>query len=573
MNVASHQALLPRTEPSALTDDVDRPVVLDPAVHDAGSTRVIRQATCSPAVGARSCDALLFSTRPCSTHPSNAAVTAGQLLLLAMTLASTAALVWQAITPDPARFWGVTIDRLSTLLTLLVASVGLVTYRFSIRYLHGDPHQQRFLFWLAGTVVSAYLLMLSTHLLLLLAAWSLTSLGLHRLLTHYPDRPNAARCARKKFLISRLGDLALVAAIVLVWWNWGTFDLQRFIELALAAGPAGASVTGVVLLFVLAALTKSAQFPFHSWLPETLESPTPVSALMHAGVINAGGALLLRITPLLMLVPSALLVLAIVGSLTILLGTVAMWAQVKVKRTLAWSTVSQMGFMMTQLGLAAMPVAALHIVAHGLYKARSFLRSGELPGSAFAVAQPTATRAPARRVLATTAVGTLLAVPALALASVITGFSPLHSPGELALSAILALSVGQIWVALVRQANGSRPSANRVAMATAASVVVAVAAFSLYRAAGAFLAPVLGPMPADFGPAAWAAAVIAVAAVAALVVLHAVLPAVAASPGGRAFRVHALHGFYFGALADRAVALVFSHIPSTSEHRKNNAHA
>ena len=471
-------------------------------------------------------------------------------LLIGLVGLSVVLLAWQSVLPQPVRFAGVTVDRLSAALTLLVATVGAATFRFSLRYLDGEPGRSRFLRWLAFTVGSAYLLMLSTNLLLLFAAWSLTSLGLHRLLTFYPDRVEALRPARKKFLISRLGDLALVAAIVLIWRTWHTLDLHVF--LAAATGPDNAAQAhAIALLVVLASLTKSAQFPFHSWLPETMESPTPVSALMHAGIVNAGGALLLRFAPLIVRDPSALFLLVLVGTLTAGLGMLAMWAQTKVKRTLAWSTVSQMGFMMIQCGLGVFPAAALHIVGHGFYKAWSFLRSGDLPP----LMSPGVTPA---RTLALVSVGTALSIPALLLASSLTGFSPWHSPGELALSAIIALSIGQLWVALL---GTSQPSvvgrAKRVVGAVLVTGMVSVATFSLYRGVGMFMAPVLGELPAPTGPLAWAAAVIPVVAVTALTVVHALLPVLGRTASGRAFHVHALNGFYFGTVADRIVSRIW----------------
>jgi len=473
-------------------------------------------------------------------------------LLVGLVGLSVVLLAWQLAIPQPVRFAGITVDRLSAALTLLVAAVGAATFRFSLRYLDGEPDQRRFLRWLAFTVGSAYVLMLSTNLLLLFTAWSLTSLGLHRLLTFYSDRAEAQRPARKKFLISRLGDLALVAAIVLIWRTWSTLDLHVF--LAAATGPGNEATShAIVLLVVLAALTKSAQFPFHSWLPETMESPTPVSALMHAGIINAGGALLLRFAPLIVRDEAALFLLAFIGTLTAGLGMLAMWAQTKVKRTLAWSTVSQMGFMMVQCGLGVFPAAALHIVGHGCYKAWSFLRSGDLPP----LTSSSACASPARTIALAT-IGTVLSIPALALASSLTGFTPWHSPGELALSAIIALSIGQVWVALLGASPpGGMEMAKRVVGALLVTGVATVAAFSLYRGVGIFLAPVLGELPAPTGPLAWAAAVLPVVAFTALAVVHALLPVLGRNALGRAFHVHALHGFYFGTVADRVVGRIW----------------
>ena len=483
-------------------------------------------------------------------------------ILIGFLVLSAAGFLWQLLVPRTIHVAGLSLDRLSSALTLLVSAVGIVTYRFSSKYLNGDPHRGRFLNWLVFSIASAFVLMMSTNLLVLAVAWFLTSLGLHRLLTHYPERIEGIRAARKKFMISRIGDLALGSAIVLVWWKWGTLDLNRLFELT-AGSPVTGAMTSLTLLIVLAALTKSAQFPFHSWLPETMESPTPVSALMHAGIINAGGALLLRTSPLIIRVPEALLLLAMVGTITAILGSIAMWAQVKVKRTLAWSTVSQMGFMMVQCGLGAFPVALLHVVSHGCYKAWSFLRSGDVPPPA-----PVTGRSTTRSLIAG-AVGVVVAVPGIALASRTTGFSPLHSPGELALTSILAISIGQIWIALVGQP-GMKPAATVFGGLIAATATggLAIVAFALYQAASAYLLPVTGRIPPPTGSMAWIAASIPVAGLLFLTVGHALLPALSRTPSGKAFRVHALHGFYFGAIADRLVDSV-----SRSLTREGKVHA
>ncbi|MEM8495274.1 MAG: proton-conducting transporter membrane subunit, partial [Planctomycetota bacterium] len=248
------------------------------------------------------------------------------LVLGSLALLALAGLGWQIVDPEPLRFAGLIVDRLSTTLGLLVASVGWIVLRYARRYLDGDPKRGVFLTRLTLTVVSAYGLMFANHLLLLFAVWLLTSVNLHALLTHYDGRIEAFRAARKKFLISRLGDTALLAAIALAYATWNTLDISQ-LKAMVAAGQSVGMATPFMLLIALAALTKSAQFPFHSWLPETMESPTPVSALMHAGVINAGGALLLRFAPVLIEVPAALALLVAIGTLTATLGVLAMWTQ------------------------------------------------------------------------------------------------------------------------------------------------------------------------------------------------------------------------------------------------------
>ena len=481
-------------------------------------------------------------------------------ILLTAALCSAGLLVWQSFfSPQAAVFGGMIVDRLSALLTLLVAAVGAVTFRFSLVYLQGEPGYVRFLHWLFWTICAAYVLMLSTNLWLLFGTWLVVSVGLHQLLLFYQDRPAALRPARKKFFISRLGDGALLWAICLIGTHWKTWDLREF--LALSAHDTGGTVTLVGVLVVIAALTKSAQFPFHSWLPETMEAPTPVSALMHAGIINAGGALVLRFAPLISRTPSALFLLALIGTATVVLGMLAMWAQPNVKRTLAWSTVSQMGFMMAECGVGAFSAAALHIIGHGFYKAWSFLHTGDIPK--YAPAAPL----PPTASLSVSALGTGAGLLFVLGTARLTGFYPLHSPGELALSLILTLSLGQFWAACVRAAP---PAHRRRALASAVlvSALVSLAACALYEGANAFFAPVFGSLPPEFGPVAWAAALLPAIALAALCVLHPLLPALMQTKRGRAFHVHALHGFYVGALADRIVDR-FS--PKTNQWRTDNA--
>ena len=206
-------------------------------------------------------------------------------------------------------------------------------------------------------------------------AWVATSLFLHRLLLFYPDRIAAQRAARKKFVTARLGDVALIGAAVLLTLGL-RHDRHRAILSAARAGSGGGLAVAAAGFLAAAALLKSAQFPTHGWLTEVMETPTPVSALLHAGVINAGGFLLIRFADVMLLAPGVLAVLVMIGGFTALFGGLVMLTQPAVKTSLAWSTVAQMGFMILECGLALFPLALLHIVAHSLYKAHSFLASG-----------------------------------------------------------------------------------------------------------------------------------------------------------------------------------------------------
>lgn len=459
---------------------------------------------------------------------------------------AAAALAWATANPAPTVVVGLQIDRLTATLALLVALVGAVTFRFARRYLLGEPDQIRFLAWQAAAIVSAMLLMLSGDIVLLWAAWTFTSLALHKLLTHYHHRAEALPPARKKFVISRLGDIALVAAIGIVATTFGTTDLGTVIKAAIAS-PDTLAVQAVAVLIVLAALTKSAQFPFHSWLPETMEAPTPVSALMHAGIINAGGALVLKFAPVIARSPAAVALLVSVGVVTAILGMLSMWAQTNVKRTLAWSTVSQMGFMMIQLGLCVFPVAVLHIVGHGFYKAWSFLACGWVPD-----ASRPRPLTPARH-LTFVIIGAAASGATILALCKIFGLEIFHHPGEATLFAVLALAIGQAWPIVLASV-----SVGRIATVCSLTAVVSAIAIAIQRGATVFYAPVFEPPLLPEGVAGWTLGAVVLTATVALVITHAMLPVMSRGTTGRAIRTHALHGFYCGAVADRIVRVLYA---------------
>jgi NAD(P)H-quinone oxidoreductase subunit 5 len=271
---------------------------------------------------------------------------------------------------------GFYFDGLSLTMLTLVSFMTAIAGQFSVRYLDGEPMQGRFLKWLCITAASVLLFIASNHLLLFLVAWTASSLGLHQLLTHYSDRTQALLAARKKFVVSRLGDAFLIGAFGLIYHALGSWNYTSLFAHLKTHTPDGFAIQLACFLLVAGAMTKSAQFPVHSWLPETMETPTPVSAFMHAGIINAGGFLILRLSPLLVKFPFALGTLACVGGFTALFAVLVMLTQTSIKKRLAYSTISQMGFMMLQCGLGAFTAATIHIVAHSLYKAHSFLNSG-----------------------------------------------------------------------------------------------------------------------------------------------------------------------------------------------------
>lgn len=268
-------------------------------------------------------------------------------------------------------------DGTSALMLVLVSFISWISLAFSVRYLDGELRQGRYFQWMGLTAGAVGSMVLAADLLTYAGLWCLTSFGVHNLLLHYADRPAARRAAWTKFLISRLGDAAVIAAMCLYSEVAGSL---RFEDLARAATDPAVSGNPLFQLATLAlavgVLIRSAQFPFHTWLPLAIETPTPVSALMHAGVVNAGGYLLVRTGPLLLAAPSAQLLVVVVGTVTACLASLVMLTQTSIKKKLAFSTISQLGFMLMQCGLGAGSAAMLHIVAHSLYKAGAFLGSG-----------------------------------------------------------------------------------------------------------------------------------------------------------------------------------------------------
>lgn len=352
-------------------------------------------------------------------------------------------------TPIPVCL-GLHVDAVAVVMMMLVSFIGLIIARYAKRYLLGDPRQGQFFRWTSFTLGATLCLVMSCNLVMLTAAWMLTSYGLHQLLTYYPERSWAVWAARKKFLISRLGDAMLVAALILTFRTFGTTEYTEVFAAADAIRQgtrmADWSVTAIGVLFVLGAMTKSAQFPFHSWLPDTMETPTPVSALMHAGVINAGGFLVIRLSPLVSLSPIALELLALIGAVTALLGSVVMLTQTSVKRSLAYSTIAQMGFMMLQCGLGAFSAALLHIVAHSAYKAHAFLSCGSVLDNAARLHAPAIRPVSLRRNSISLVVAALLVVGTVYGVGHGVGIDIIAKPGGIVLGLVLSLALTQlVW--------------------------------------------------------------------------------------------------------------------------------
>ncbi len=433
------------------------------------------------------------------------------------------------------------LDAVSVVMFLLVSFIGWVVVRYAATYLDGEARQGAFTGWLCMTLASVLLLVLSGNLVQLVLAWVATSFFLHRLLLFYPDRVAAQRAAAKKFVTARLGDVALIAAAVLLTLAYGTADIAQILSAARAGSGGGLAITAAGFL-AAAALLKSAQFPMHGWLTEVMETPTPVSALLHAGVINAGGFLLIRFADVMLLAPGVLAVLVMVGGFTALFGGLVMLTQPAVKTSLAWSTVAQMGFMILECGLALFPLALLHIVAHSLYKAHSFLASGGAVDLIAANRRPGPVAIPKAG-----AVGRAFLLALAIYAVVGFGFGFQHkSPQAIALGAILIFGVAYML------AQGLADAAPRAL--TRRTVVYAVATSVSYFALQVFavwLTSNVLPAPPAPGPLQWALIVLAVISFGLVAVVQAMFPLWAYHPAAAGLRVHLSNGFYVNAVFDR----------------------
>ncbi len=267
-------------------------------------------------------------------------------------------------------------DVAEALMLQLVTFLGWVIVHYSCRYMAGDPREPRFLRKLMYTLAAVCLLVVTNNLLVFLAAWVLTSLSLHGLLTLYPERQPAVIAAHKKFLASRLGDLTLFLGILLLGTHTGSFEMDQVLARIAGLPFPPAWLTAAAVMLSLSAIIKCAQLPLHGWLIQVMEAPTPVSALLHAGVVNLGGFMLIRLAPVFAMAPGARLLLVISGTLTAVISSLVMTTRISIKVHLAWSTCAQMGFMLLECGLGRYDLALLHLLGHSLYKAHAFLGSG-----------------------------------------------------------------------------------------------------------------------------------------------------------------------------------------------------
>ena len=432
-------------------------------------------------------------------------------------------------------------DVISATMFLLVSFIGWIVLRYSACYLIGEQNQAAFMGWMAATLASVLMVVTSGNLVQMAIFWVSTSLCLHQLLVFYPSRQAAKRAARKKFVIARLSDISVIGVCGLLYANYATVDIASILTLAKSGGSNGL-VVGAALLLALSAVLKSAQFPTHGWLTEVMEAPTPVSALLHAGVINAGGFLLIRFADVMLLAPGVLAILVMIGGFTAIFGGVVMLSQSAVKTSLAWSTISQMGFMIMQCGLALFPLALLHIVAHSLYKAHAFLASG----TAVQIVAKNRRPGPVAIPNGSAVINAFLAALAIyTLVGFIFGFDG-KSPQEIALGAILIFGVAYL-IAQGLAYDAPWPLTLRTSIY---SVAASVSYFLLQIGADALTSGTLPQTPAP-GPLEWALIVLALLSFGLVALAQSTFPLWSHHPAASGLRVHLANGLYFNALHDR----------------------
>ena len=440
--------------------------------------------------------------------------------------------------PELGRQFGLYPDGLAVWMALLVAFIGWVILRYAENYLRGDPTRARFLPWFLTTQASVLLLLFTDNLLVLAGAWVGVSLALHHLLTLYGHRPEARLAALQKFIISRVGDICVVGAVLLLYRHYGTFHLPEMLQVAHTGVSGSLALDVASVLFAVAAILKCAQIPFHGWLLRVMEAPTPVSALLHAGVINLGGFLWLRLYPVFEGFTAGHLLLLSIGGLTAVVAVLAMMSQSSVKHALAWSTSAQMGFMLFEIGMGAYTLAFLHLLAHSLYKAHSFLASGRTVAASSVM--------PIRE--ATNRVRLSWALAAGCLAAAVLWFIPGLVNNNPVLAGILILAISGAVAGI--------PSGTRVGSRLLLGAL-ALALLPIYGVLHWLLDPIL------FQPAnaqlPFFALVIGMVVLLVLLLLSSVIVFCPAGRAATLLRIHVSHGFYLMLPFDRMTARLSSH--------------
>ena len=287
--------------------------------------------------------------------------------------------LWRWLTDGTLRIEaGLVLDRLAMVMVMVVLFVGFLIHLYSVDYMRGDAGYRRFFVCLNLFVFFMLVLVLGDNLVVTFVGWEGVGLCSYLLIGFWYEKKPASDAGRKAFIVNRIGDFGFLLGILLAAVTFGTVHYGELARL-LAAGPTvpGDVVAAVALLLFMGAMGKSAQFPLHVWLPDAMEGPMPVSALIHAAtMVNAGVYLMCRMAPLLERAPAVLPVIAAVGLLTALYAALSALGQRDIKRVLAYSTVSQIGYMFVALGCGLWAAGMFHLLTHGIFKGLLFLAAG-----------------------------------------------------------------------------------------------------------------------------------------------------------------------------------------------------
>ena len=266
------------------------------------------------------------------------------------------------------------------MLLLVVTTIGMLVHIYSIGYMAHDPATWRFFAYLNLFMFSMLVLVLASSWVLVFAGWELVGLSSYSLIGFWYHKRSAALAAKKAFIVNRVGDVGFALGIMAIWVNTGTMDIHESLERLIAPDANLIIPIGLVALLVFAgAMGKSAQFPLHVWLPDAMEGPTPVSALIHAAtMVNAGVYLVARANPLFAHAQETMVVVAAIGIFTAIFAASIAFTQTDIKRVLAYSTLSQLGYMFAALGIGAYVAAIFHLMTHGFFKGLLFLGSGSV---------------------------------------------------------------------------------------------------------------------------------------------------------------------------------------------------
>ena len=274
---------------------------------------------------------------------------------------------------------GLIVDSLTAVMLVVVTGVSLMVQIYSQGYMHGDPGYHRYYAWMSLFTASMLGVVMADNLLLVFVFWELVGLCSYLLIGFWFHRPAARNAATKAFVVTRLGDFGFLAAILVLFYNTGTFDIAELHSLAITGALAGTTLTWAAIGIFSGAVGKSAQFPLHVWLPDAMEGPTPVSALIHAATMVAAGIFLVaRTFPLFEHSIEALTTVAIIGGFTALFAATMGLVMTDIKRVLAYSTISQLGYMMLGLGAGGIAIGIFHLFNHAFFKALLFLGAGSV---------------------------------------------------------------------------------------------------------------------------------------------------------------------------------------------------